>query len=170
MLEIWTVIIQYHAQSSIIQPQVRKKRVGSPRRGEVNIPEDILSECSKLLAMDKNLDDKAASINWGRKQVTSYLLVNLSNIVLSPGEDRPAGHRAVGGDDEHAASRRPGHGGRQGATGRAQDDQGHGQEVRGRGQHRALPTRTCHASRHTGPRGTAPTSHPDLLLVILISY
>ena len=45
--------------------------MGSPRRGEVNIPEDILSECSKLLAMDKNLDDKAASINWGRKQVRS---------------------------------------------------------------------------------------------------
>ena len=49
----------------------KKKSPRSPRRGSaepVNIPEDFLSECSKLF-LDKRLDDKAARINWGRKQV-----------------------------------------------------------------------------------------------------
>ena len=53
--------------------KVRKKKTPrSPRRGSaadpVNIPEEFLSECSKLF-LDKRLDDKAARINWGRKQV-----------------------------------------------------------------------------------------------------
>ena len=50
----------------------KKKSPRSPRRGTaepVNIPEDFLSECSKLF-LDKRLDDKAARINWGRKQVS----------------------------------------------------------------------------------------------------
>ena len=51
----------------------KKKSPRSPRRGSepVNIPEDFLSECSKLF-LDKRLDDKAARINWGRKQVKDY--------------------------------------------------------------------------------------------------
>ena len=49
----------------------KKKSPRSPRRGSadpVNIPEDFLSECSKLF-LDKRLDDKAEKMNWGRKQV-----------------------------------------------------------------------------------------------------
>jgi len=77
--------------------KVRKKRQGSPRRGDVNIPEDILSECSKMF-LDKKLDDKAASINWGRKQVKMVLraivqsdeMMNmLRHAGLAPGEKEP---------------------------------------------------------------------------------
>ena len=58
--------------------KVRKKRSGhkSPIRrgpGEVTIPEDVLTECSKLIDTDQRLDAKAKSINWGRKQVKMVL-------------------------------------------------------------------------------------------------
>ena len=60
--------------------KVRKKRSRqkSPLRrvpSEVNIPEDVLAECSKLLAMDQKLDAKAKSINWGTKQVKICMML-----------------------------------------------------------------------------------------------
>jgi len=83
--------------------KVRKKRAGdkSPTRrhpSEVTIPEDVLSECSKLLAMDQKLDAKAKSINWGTKQVKMVLraivqseeMMNmLRNAGLATGEKKP---------------------------------------------------------------------------------
>jgi len=83
--------------------KVRKKRAGdkSPSRrhqSEVTIPEDVLSECSKLLAMDQKLDAKAKSINWGTKQVKMVLraivqseeMMNmLRNAGLATGEKKP---------------------------------------------------------------------------------
>jgi len=94
------------AKLKIVEPKrrkIRKKRAGdkSPSRrlpNEVVIPEDVLSECSKLLAMDQKLDAKAKSINWGTKQVKMVLraivqseeMMNmLRNAGLATGEKKP---------------------------------------------------------------------------------
>ena len=82
--------------------KVLKKRHKSPtRRGikEINIPEHVLAECSsKLLDMDQNLDAKAKSINWGRKQVKMVLraivqseemMIMLRNAGVATGEKQP---------------------------------------------------------------------------------
>ena len=120
--------------------KVRKKKAPrSPRRGSepVNIPEDFLSECSKLF-IDKRLDDKAARINWGRKQVRFFSTPNhrsfqrqsiFAATLSPPGEDGAARGGAVRGDDEHAPPRGSCHR-REGAASRAKDDEGDGQEGR----------------------------------------
>eukprot|EP00092_Neocalanus_flemingeri_P021197 GFUD01022971.1.p1 GENE.GFUD01022971.1~~GFUD01022971.1.p1 ORF type:complete len:1221 (-),score=398.09 GFUD01022971.1:72-3734(-) len=94
------------AQLKICEPKkkkVRKKRSShkSPTRRvptEVVIPEDVLSECSRLVAMDQRLDAKAKSINWGTKQVKMVLraivqseeMMNmLRNAGLATGEKEP---------------------------------------------------------------------------------
>ena len=115
--------------------KVRKKKTPrSPRRGSepVNIPEDFLSECSKLF-IDKRLDDKAARINWGRKQVRFFSTSNnrsFQSYLIAPGKDGAARGGAVRGDDEHAPARGSCHR-REGAASRAKDDEGDGQEGRG---------------------------------------
>jgi len=94
------------AKLKIVEPKkkkVRKKRAvdKSPIRrlpSEVVIPEDVLAECSKLIAMDQKLDAKAKSINWGTKQVKMVLraivqseeMMNmLRNAGLATGEKKP---------------------------------------------------------------------------------